>query len=411
MSDVFYLGLMLLSLAFYTRGIRRDAAWALLVGSALAAGAYLARQLGILLPIAAAIAWVWRDRRIRLKPLLLIGLIPLLVVVVHSFWLVYLHGVPWGMQVGGVTLSIRMLLQPTSPLLIVVKVWFGVMYLGLFTLPVLVAQAASRALPRERLIRLLKFYGVWLTLLGVFVVILIVSIGRSMPFLKDILNREGIGNIVLNGHKTPVTPDWVWTLMLVAAPLAGAAQGALWTEAVLDWRRESARPGAALLWVSLGVLGLNVIALYLLDRYSLVLLPASLYLVLRLGDIKPAGWWIGLGVCAAMLAYSLVEMGDHLAWNTARWVAGEQLVAQGIPPETIDGGFEWVGWHEFETTLPQTIARGLKQDLYAWMTLTPKTYKLSFEPLLGYTVLHQVPYRSPWMGRTGYIYVLKQAVP
>jgi 4-amino-4-deoxy-L-arabinose transferase-like glycosyltransferase len=411
MSDVFYMGLMLLSLAFYVHGIRRDAAWALLAGSALAAGGYLARQLGVLLPIAAAIAWVWRDRRIRLKPLLLIGLIPLLVVVVHSFWLVYIHGVPWGMQVGGVTMSMRLLLQPTSPLLIVVKVWFGAMYLGLFTLPVLVAQVASRAWPRGRLIRLARFYGVWLTLLGVFVVVLTVFVGRHMPFLRDALNRDGIGMVVLNGHKTPVTPDWVWTLMMVAAPLAGAAQGALWTEAVLDWRRESARPGAALLWASLGALGLTVIALYLLDRYLLILLPASLYLVLRLGDIKPAGWWIGLGVCAAMLTYSLVEMGDHLAWNTARWTAGERLVAQGVPPEAIDGGFEWVGWYEFETALPRAIASGQKDDIYAWMALTSRPYKLSFGPLPGYTTLGQVPYRSPLIGHTGQIYMLKQAVP
>ena len=162
---------------------------------------------------------------------------------------------------------------------------------------------------------------------------------------------------------------------------------------------------------SLGVLGLNLIALYLLDRYLLVLLPASLYLVLRLGDIKPAGWWIGLGVCAAMLTYSLVEMGDHLAWNTARWAAGERLVAQGVPPEAIDGGFEWVGWYEFETALPRAIASGLKDDIYAWKTLTPKPYKLSFEPLPGYTTLGQVPYRSPLIGRTGHIYMLKQAAP
>ncbi len=414
MSDIFYLGLMLLSLTFYARGVRHSAPWALLAGSVLAAGAYLARQLGALIPVAVILAWVWRDAekaRVRLKPLLLIGLIPLLVIIVHSYWLIYIHGVTWAIKVASVTMGLRQLLQPGAPLLIVVKAWFTVMYLGLFTAPIWAAQVTSRAMPRERLVRLGKFYGVWLIVLSVFVLALTVFIGRPMPFLKDLLNREGIGNVVLNGHKTPVTPDWVFTLMTVAAPLVGAAQGAVWTDVMLDWRREITRPSAALVWASLGMLGVTIIGVFFVDRYVLILVPVGVYLVLRLGQIKPAGWWIGLGVCAVMLAYGIVEMSDHLAWNTARWAAGRQLVSRGIPPEAIDGGFEWVGWYEFETALPRAIARGYKEDLYTWMTLTPKPYKLAFEPLPGYTVLYQVPYRSPWIGRTGYIYALKEAAP
>ncbi len=418
MSDVFYLGLMLLSLSCYLRGFKHNAGWALLVGSMLAGAAYLARQLGALLPVAVAAALVLRDRQIRWKPLLLIGVAPGLVVVGHMLWMQFIHGVPWGLESNAVQNSLVVLLRPTAPLYILLRVMNSLLYLGVFSLPALLAQAVRFDLDRDRLIRLGKLYGIWLTMLGILVVFMTVVVGKSMPYLANVFNREGIGALSLGGRKLPVTPGWVFWLVTVIAPFDGAAQGALWTDALVNLFRERAGPFAILLIASVLMAILTLLIVYLWDEYLIVFIPCSLYLVLRLptlpsphGGRSAVGGALALAVCGAMMAYTLIEMDDHMAWNAARWTAGKRLVALGILPEAIDGGFEWNGWYTFETALPRARALGKGDDLWAWMSLTPKQYRLTFAPIEGYTVVDQVVYHTPWLGRSGQIYILKPVLP
>ena len=430
MSDVFYLGLMLLSLTLYVRGIKRDLEWMLFVGSILAACAYLVRQLGAMLPLAAVGAIILKERRLRWKPLLLTSALPALVAIGHMYWLRYIHGLPWGFELNTVQNSLMALLRPTMPLYILLRVMNSLLYLGVFSLPVLLAQGVSPRLDRDRVIHLSKLWGIWFTALGILVIFMTVVAGRPMPYLANVINREGIGVLSLAGHKPPVTPGWVFWLVTVVAPFVGAAQGALWTDALISIFREREQPFTLLLIASVLMAIPTLLIVYLWDEYLIVFIPASLYLVLRLGAQTnrwrlasvsanaaptkvgaPLGWACVLTACGAMMAYTLIEMDDHMAWNAARWTAGERLVMQGIAPEAIDGGFEWIGWHEFDTALAQAIAAGQRDNLEAWQTITPNRFRLAFEPLPGYTVYDQVTYRSPLIGRMGYIYVLGLALP
>jgi hypothetical protein len=152
---------------------------------------------------------------------------------------------------------------------------------------------------------------------------------------------------------------------------------------------------------------LTALIVVLWDEYLIVFIPAGLYLALRLRPISRGGLVASGCVCALMLAYGCREMADYMAWNSARWVAGRTLVAQGVRPEAIDGGFEWAGWYEFESALPVAIARGKGGDLFGWMTLNPHPFRLAFSPLAGYEVLGSVPYRAPLLDPGGQIYVLK----
>jgi hypothetical protein len=411
MSDVFYLGMLLLSLSFYVRGIKSDSARALWVGSVFAAGAYLSRQLGVVLPIAAAAALILKERRLRWKSLVTIGALPAGVIVVHTIWLLYVHGLPWGAKLNALQNSLTQLISPGVVPQMIWRLLIAFLYLGIFTLPIFLAQFAGFTWSRIPRSRLAKLYIFWLVLLGSLTILAIATTGRPMPYLENTINRQGIGALTLAGHKTPVTPDWVFWLVTFAAPFAGAAQGAFWTHALLNARRESAQSGSSLLIASLLMAGLTALLVYLWDEYLLVFIPASLYLVLRSGSLRLRGWLVGLTACAAILAYDLVEMSDYMAWNSARWAAGEQLVARGVPPGAIDGGLEWVGWHEFETALPLAIAKGQANDLFAWMSITPKRYTLAFEPLTGYNTVNQVAYRVPVLDRVGHIYVLERAGP
>jgi 4-amino-4-deoxy-L-arabinose transferase-like glycosyltransferase len=409
MSDVFYFGLMLLSLSFYVRGIKRDAGGALFIGSVFAAGAFLSRQLGIVLPAAAGLALLLKDRRLRWKPLALAVAFPALVFIGYSLWLRYVHGVPWALEYFSGQGTLELLARPVEYLpRFALRTLFAAAYIGLLTAPVILAQAVSLSVDRPRLIRFLKLFGFWFVAL----VGLAFVMGKPMPYLFNSINREGFGTLTMLGHKTPITPDWVFWLATIVTPFAGAAYATLWSEALLDARRESAQPGAVLLLASLfmAVLILGVFV-YFWDEYLFVFVPAGLYLALRFGKIQPRGWIAALVACAAFAVYGLIEQSEHMAWNAARWEAGDQLVAQGVAPEAIDGGLEWVGWHTFETALPEAIAEGKQQELWAWYFIHPFEYALAFEPQPGYAVVNRVMYRNPVLSRVGYVYVLKPVSP
>jgi hypothetical protein len=412
MSDVFYFAPMVVSLGLYIRGIRRNSASALVGGSVAAAAAYLARQLAIALPIAAAFALVQRDRRLRWPPVIQVALVPGLVFVGHSLWLNYVHGLPWGLELNAVHNSIAGLLQPLKPLEIAWRLLISMLYVGLFTLPALAALIASPPQDPKRRPRLTKLFVIWFAGLMAVVALSVFVTHGPMPYLGNVINRAGIGPITLAGQKPLVTAGWVFWLVTAVAPLAGAAQGALWTDAVLKVRQPNSSEPHILVIASLVMAVLAALVVILWDEYLIVFMPAGLYLVLRLRPITRLGLVAGGGVCALMLAYGCREMSDYMAWNAARWTAGQRLVAQGVRPEAIDGGFEWAGWYEFESALPVAIANGKGADLFGWMTVNRHDFRLAFSPAAGYEVRGSVPYRGSPLAfvPAGRIYLLEAVV-
>lgn len=69
---------------------------------------------------------------------------------------------------------------------------------------------------------------------------------------------------------------------------------------------------------------------------------------------------VGLSLAGTLALSSAFGLNSY-AFDSARWAAGERFVAAGIPPDAIDAGYEWVGYHQREPaqngpgTNPQTI--------------------------------------------------------
>lgn len=389
MTDIFYLGAMLLALAFYVRGWKKDKLFFLFVGSLFAGGAYLSRQLGLALPAGMVLLLFLKKGRLGWRETLASGFVPAVIIVAHTLWLEYIHGQPWGFELNAVQNSLKLLLQPLFPLFLVTKLFNALLYLGLFSLPIFLAQLFTT---RHWLT---KWYGVWLMALGVFTFYMVVVLDQWMPFLANVINREGLGPMTLVGLKSGNIPQWVFGLVTLLSPFAGAAQGSLWTETLLNSRQEISRPGSPVLLSSLFMAGFSSLIVILWDEYLLVFVPAGLYLLLRNQPLTPLGQRIALLTCIPILVYSLLELKDHFAWHHAQWQAGQYLVNQNIPPEKIAGGLEWTGWYEFEATLPQAIATGLGDDLFGWSKINLKEYVLAFEPLSGYRLVHTIPYHPP----------------
>jgi hypothetical protein len=52
-----------------------------------------------------------------------------------------------------------------------------------------------------------------------------------------------------------------------------------------------------------------------------------------------------LAICALLATLALPLMANSNAFDAARWRAGTLLLSVGVPPDTIDAGYEWVGFH------------------------------------------------------------------
>ena len=406
MSDVFFLALLLVSLTCYARGFQRRSNGWLLMGGGFAALAYLERQIGVVLPIGTGLAWIWRERRWAWQPILLIGVAPALAVIGHQTWLA-VAGEPWAVEVIGAGSTLAFITTPVSWIIMLVRIMWSATYLGIFTLPALVAWLVSRRSLRYTR-QQITLFAAWLIALGIPLAVFVVTNRTGFPQLADIINHAGLGAITLPGTKTmPVLDGWFGVLTLIA-PFAGAAQAALWTQAVIRLRQERQSFSTALILISAGMLVATIVFAFFFDRYLLVLVPCAAYIVLRRTTLNRAGWLAAAATSAALMAYIIVGMSDYLGWTSTRWATAEQLVAQGIAPERIGGGIEWVGWHEFETALPIARANGLGTDILAWMNVNPKTYVFAFSKMPGYEVVEDVAYPGWRIGAGGHIFVLRR---
>lgn len=406
MSDIFFGALMLSSLSCYVRGFQRRKRTWLLAGSVLAAGAYLQRQLGVLLPVGVGFAWVWRERRFEWRSLLAISTLPAAATVGHQLWL-QVVGESWATTMLAMGSTVDFITTPVSWIIIGIRVLWSMTYLGIFMLPALLAWVIGRRSLRSTRRRTLLFLA-WLIVISITLAAFVATNHISMPQLADIINHGGLGALTLSGTKAELIPaGWMWLITLIA-PVVGAAQATLWTEAIIRWRREGESLGAGLVFTSLALFLATILFAFFYDRYLLVLVPCAAYLVLRRVNLTQAGWLAAATISAAFMLYNLVGMSDYLGWTTERWTLAEQLVAQGVAPENIDGGFEWVGWHEFETALPIAQAKGLGGDMLAWMDINPKIYVVAYSKIPGYEVIEDASYPG-WggVGTGGHILVLR----
>ena len=343
------------------------------------------------------------------RKLLLVSTAPALTVVGHQLWMNATHNITWAMQFVTANSGLSWLLNVEAIWPIALRFAWTLLYLGLFTLPLFSAVWLARRPQNQHPfdVRWRKFFGLWLIVLVLPVVAVVAATRHSMPFLSNIINQGGLGALTLLGLRQPQLPMWLFWLITIGAPIAGAAYAATWTQIGLTFRRLSTSELVMLL-TGLGVGGMSLIFVVFWDRYLLALLPVSIYLVLRGRPINRVGWIGGVALCGVVAIFSLIGLRDYFMWNEVRWSTAQHLVEQGVPPTAIDGGVEWVGWYDFEAALAQARSAGRADTILGWMAATPKLYWLAFEPLAGYKVVDEVAYPRPFSDQPDRIYVLQR---
>jgi hypothetical protein len=183
--------------------------------------------------------------------------------------------------------------------------------------------------------------------------------------------------ILLAGTRAVLFPARLWEALEIAALVAGFVAFALLGAAIavegrdilraLDLRRRPSPLGSVLglLVIFAVVYGLGIIAfgvaVSVFDRYLWpMVLPIAIVLLwrpaqedldgaatgvtTRRSPPRPAAWLAGVTLLG-MGVISSAWLVNTLAFDAARWRAGEAELARGVPATSIDAGFEWVGYH------------------------------------------------------------------
>lgn len=375
MTDVPFLAAMLGGCFAAVRWLRTGSP-AALVGLLLAGvAATLTRQLGLALGVGVLVLSVRGERRLRGALLLLVTGAAL--VALH-LWLDVSDTVPEQFRLRERQLRGVFDAGIATPVAAAERLSLVVLYAGLFGLPLWLPYV--REVARRRYAPLTV--GCALLCVGS-----LVRVGRWMPALPHWVGPDGLGPPKLLGEEAlPSLP--VGVLMVVTlVSVVGAA--AVVVGCVRAWRSGSEAP--RLLLVVVGAYLLPILPTAVFDRY--LLLPVALLpLVARTGLRRSTPvsdtrrWAVAAPALLLFACVSAAGTHDLLAWNRAAWRAADQLVAEGVSPWEIDGGFAWNGWHLSEE-LPADRPRTAK----SWWWVEDDRHIVSFAPLDGYEVLWREP--------------------
>jgi hypothetical protein len=237
-----------------------------------------------------------------------------------------------------------------------------------------------------------------------------------MPFLINVLYDSGLGPITLDPayfgpSPTPVYPR-VWTAVTVIVAILAVLLGSLATFGLI--RRQSLKlcRERAPLFVFFGIAFAGIVAFEIVFGH---LQEGGVFDRHILGPALPLLFWTGFlfhgkengekeagrsavpiltGIAlAALTAFSVAATRDYMEWNRIRWEMGRNLLAQGVNPLAIVGGFEFNAWNNYDNF----VARGNVTSVRHWWFDT-REYIISMAPQAGYDVLQKKSYYS-WVHR------------
>lgn len=411
MTDAHFMALLVIATGCYVRGLGDDPiadrfAWA---GSAVAGLAYLSRQQGLLIPVA-VVGFLLVTRRVAwdgagLRNVARVAAVPAIVAVVHRVWLEVANGVP-GAQEDFFDVVRDAGVRETS-LLVERLTYIEIMYIGLFTLPLVL----GLALGVRQLVRRMPPPG-WVAFCA-WLAIVIAGFSlfsqdlRRMPYLQNWFGGALLGAHDLIGGRPAILTLGMANRLTQVTVVAAIGAGFVAIRAIAD-RTTVHRPEAGLVGALLVVMVLGVLAPSFqfrtvsdspsLDRYLLPLIPLAIALVVWAAQgIRLSRVLVAVGVAAAVL-YSVVGTRDFLVFHRELWSVARDLNNQGVPNRKLDAGAAWDRYY----LAGRTAGVERDPDVHTpwWVIdtgpifLTDSTYVIGTTPLEGYEVVRRVPYSS-----------------
>lgn len=285
--------------------------------------------------------------------------------------------------------------------------FYLVTYVGLFGLPLAIGRVVGFARGRSNLSRLqMACAGAFCAAATAF---FLYDGKLPVPSLGNILRDLGLGPTTTMDVWYGLRPDfprigpWWWVVSIPAIVSGGLLVGdaVAMLGAVLN-RERFEKTGRTRLFLALLAFGFFLVPLIPIlprpfDRY---LLPGALaYILLQAVHVpRKKTEQIAIGLVLLLFGvYSAAANHDYLAWNRARWKAAEYITAAyGAPPQVIDGGFEYSGWH----SVPDYIEATGNRSFISWAARNTwaldNQFYVGFRTVPGYVKVGAVPYRT-WL--------------
>lgn len=333
-----------------TGGSSTGAATAVLLVASLAAGlfAFTVREVAIVAPIAVIAGYAWQIRRrgVQWSGPVIAAATVIGAAVAFTLWR---RGLPADQVLIGAG-------PPIVAPMFAARAWFTTAFvLG----PVVMLVGLGMTVRRRGIVVAIAVIDVLIAGLAVIGRDLAVDLEHPL-FTGSFFTRHGsMGSSVAVGTRPLLYPTLVWTVIVLAALVAGVA---LAVRIVTGIRGRSRwRAGGERLAPERVVLGIFVVGAALsanayafvggplYDRYLWpAVLGAGILLLSRPGPLMPVPVWRRVMAAVwlvALVTVSLLGTVEEHTFDVARWEAGEKAVKAGLDPSQVDAGFEWVGWH------------------------------------------------------------------
>ena len=411
MTDLYGMLFALPAAALFVRALREPRPAFVVAGTLLAVAGVLQRQVVLAVPAAFCVAWLAARAR-RTPALALAGVLPLLATagaaLAYHAYLTHGPGVPAAQQwvQGRVVEAVgKVLTDGQYRSWVASNVLSLLAYLGLFAAPF----ALWRGLPAGR--------GARLAIIAVAALALatMAATGSWPPWRGDqLLDRAGIGPFTLyDAQPRGLAPldrspgaFWYGAGIVAAFGIAVLCRTALIAIRAIAVRNADAGERLFLFALIAAYLAPFVLTDYF-DRYLLFVLPFVLALVALAEPALTtrASRVLGFAVLGAMAGYAVMATHDYFAWNRARWDAIHEAERMGATPETLDGGFEYNGYHRADAK-PDAPPPGR-----SWWWVKDDRFVVAFGPVQGYEERARFPVER-WLARTPvHVLLLERRAP
>lgn len=422
MTDVPFISVVLIAMYFLVRGLHHDSRYDIAFGLAITFLAILIRQLGLVVLLAFAAAYLIKkgftfSRFAKVTALVITGG---LLHIAYQYWLISTGRTP--------LLSGHALIQNLSSpsiFLAIKKLIVALTYIGFFVLPFIAAFSLSK--PSGMRDDRLKKTGRVLAVLGVSLLGLLWWSGRMMPLSENVLLSSGLGPLTLRdtfnlGLNLPTVPPilsilWgVITIFSVAAACAVIYYIGVGTyQALVKFRKAEFRSETWPYW-QIAVMALSYFFILLIvaarfplfDRYLLLFIPLIVLLIVMAKFEKPqlvhgASAKFAWVLIFFYAVFSVAATHDYLAWNRTRWAATNDLMQKDkVSPRQIDGGYEFNGWYLYDPKYHHNPKK-------SWWWVVDDEYVIASGPISGYETLRRYTFDRWLLQRPSDVFVLKKS--